>query len=465
MGRVRRFDGGPVVPGPPCGLWGEASTSDCLEDSDFYDSVGGSYCDSAESCDGEQDSEDSEQLGGVRRRLGVGGGAVDHGVLGVGDRVATPDNSSGSTPNRASRFRVQASTFLLTWPQCDRTVRQCLEYLASIDGHEWSAAVRESHSDGSPHLHAVVHFASRRDIRNARFFDLGTSHANIVPVKAGRGNLYRVLNYLQKEVLNRVEGATLPEVVGVSSFTELLIQFQKTKGVLQDIAERVAKGATMTDLLQEPHLLGALLMHGSKIGTFQSLLEVAQLEKTRKPYDLNELKAMRCQSVAAQRDWTMIISWLDHMIRKPLPFRPLQLWIRGPPAIGKSYLTWWLKNRLRLYVFPRREFHDLWSNACELIVDDDHAPTQRIQDLLRWSDGSTMTVDTKGGTKIKSGPYPFMVFSNDPPHQIYGRVSDYVLDALVGKPTSRFHYIDWVHAEPFPFPVDTTLTRWNPFSM
>lgn len=433
---------------------GTFTSPDDSQDSD-YDCASVSEHSDSGSADVGQNQQDPIELDREPRRRQLGSRAVEPSVSRMERSVEASNRAAGAPPAATAGFRMAAQSFLLTWPQsAELSPSQCLDYLSSLDKHEWSACVTEHHADGNVHLHAVVHFRDRKDIRNARYFDVLGHHANIKPVKGGKLNMTRALKYIAKE--------TVPEVRGVSSFTELLLQYQKSKGAIQEIAEAVKAGKGMTDLLKEDHLLGSLMLHGPKVASFASQLEVAKEDARRKEYDIQDLKAMRCATPAAQKTWELITSWLEHMIRKPLPFRPLQMWIRGPPGIGKSLLTSWLKDRLKVYMYPREPYHDLWRPDTEIIIDDDHAPTQRVQDLLKWSAGDTMSVPMKFGTKMKSGAYPFLILSNDMPADYYTRVSLHTLDALAGSTQSRFFLVDWKHSEGFPFPVDENVKRWEP---
>lgn len=414
-----------------------------------------------------------EAAGCVRGDVSVSSDGEEVVEAGDGGGVGVRDGGEGSAGSgvRAdgaarSRFRMYSNAFLLTYPQSgELSAAECLEHLASISDFEFAAAVREHHHDAarSGHVHAVVRFLLRKDIRRPDYFDFGGHHCNMRKIKSSRTDMFRALNYLQKEYLERVEGAELPAVRGVSSYTELLAQFMKKSGLFQEMAKLLMSGKTIDDLMEEERFLGSLLLHSAKISSFQTQVEQFQERKKLLSWDPADLRAMRCTNPSAQLDWSMIVSWLEFHIRKPLHFRPKQLWIRSAAGVGKSLLCHYLSQRLKVYFYPTETtFHDLWSEDTELIVFDDFAPVSTIQTLLQWSSGDTRIVQKKGGVARKRKAYPFLILSNFAPRYYYSRVDERALDPLVGGDSSRFHYLDWWHDERFPLSQDNQPRRWSP---
>jgi len=82
---------------------------------------------------------------------------------------------------RPPKFRAYAQQYLLTVPHCDAEPRVVLERAQSLAHFECAVVSREQHGDGDNHLHAVLRFTKRLDIRDPRFFDhlFGGSHANV----------------------------------------------------------------------------------------------------------------------------------------------------------------------------------------------------------------------------------------------------------------------------------------------
>lgn len=79
----------------------------------------------------------------------------------------------------ASSFAYDGVHVFLTYPQCSLERTELRDFLrGKIPGCEFVIG-RELHDDGNPHLHAYVHFGSRRRFTDGRAFDVAGYHPNI----------------------------------------------------------------------------------------------------------------------------------------------------------------------------------------------------------------------------------------------------------------------------------------------
>jgi len=81
-------------------------------------------------------------------------------------------------------FRISARNFFLTYPHCNARPEEFFNAIGESGKIPTSAAaVQELHKDGEPHLHAVLLFGRKQDVRRHDFFDFeycGRSyHCNI----------------------------------------------------------------------------------------------------------------------------------------------------------------------------------------------------------------------------------------------------------------------------------------------
>lgn len=92
-------------------------------------------------------------------------------------------------------FRLNARNIFLTYAQCSLDGN---DLLLKLEQHEPTAVfirvAAEQHEDGSPHLHALLRFPGKRDIRHADHFDFDGFHPKIEPCR----NWKKSLNYLSK---------------------------------------------------------------------------------------------------------------------------------------------------------------------------------------------------------------------------------------------------------------------------
>lgn len=92
-------------------------------------------------------------------------------------------------------FHINARHYFLTWPQCNEDKHDVHKFLKGIQLVQCVSIAQELHQDGHPHLHAVVSFSKKKNIKNARFFDYEGAHCNIQACKS----LQDSLDYIQKE--------------------------------------------------------------------------------------------------------------------------------------------------------------------------------------------------------------------------------------------------------------------------
>lgn len=79
-------------------------------------------------------------------------------------------------------FRLQARHIFLTYPRCDLSKEALLSFFEQKFLPEYPfdyVIAQEKHEDGGLHLHAVVSFKKKRDIRRPDYFDVSGQHPNM----------------------------------------------------------------------------------------------------------------------------------------------------------------------------------------------------------------------------------------------------------------------------------------------
>jgi len=109
-----------------------------------------------------------------------------------------------------------------------------------------------------------------------------------------------------------------------------------------------------------------------------------------------------------------IAIWLNENIRKPRKFKQKNLYVWGPPNMGKSSLITRLSKYLSIYAIPRDEdFYDGFENDCyDLAVLDEAKATKTMQWLNQWLDGQSFYLRQKGKQYLKTQNIPTIIFSN-----------------------------------------------------
>lgn len=112
--------------------------------------------------------------------------------------TTTGDPSSNKTESTSTTaFRLNCVRLFLTYPKCNLAPAEALELLRSKIDFENYVIARETHQDGSFHLHAYLHRGEgkRFNIRNPARLDLLGHHGNYQAVR----NPKQVLKYVTKE--------------------------------------------------------------------------------------------------------------------------------------------------------------------------------------------------------------------------------------------------------------------------
>lgn len=95
----------------------------------------------------------------------------------------------------SNNFRINAKSFFLTYPQCNATKEDLKTFLDTKGRTTYLLIGRETHEDGAYHLHALVTYERKLNVKRQNYFDFQEYHPNI---QAAR-NLQAVKTYIQKE--------------------------------------------------------------------------------------------------------------------------------------------------------------------------------------------------------------------------------------------------------------------------
>lgn len=103
-------------------------------------------------------------------------------------------NASSSSSIHPS-FRINAKSFFITYPQCPKTKEEVKAFLESKAPLSYYLIGQELHQDGNPHIHAVVTYKRKLNVKSSRFFDLDEYHGNVQPAR----NMQALKVYITKE--------------------------------------------------------------------------------------------------------------------------------------------------------------------------------------------------------------------------------------------------------------------------
>jgi len=273
---------------------------------------------------------------------------------------------------------------------------------------------QEKHQDGNLHLHAIIVLKDQFSTSNARFADLTSSDGTIYHGKYERArNLKRSARYCKKDGTFVVLGADITE---------------ERTAVSAEIASSLMTGTPIMEIIRE--YPGFSLMNLRRIREFQ--------EAILPPWTPGMLPPIR--SDLSPQD-SRILTWLGMNLHcpTPRPIRSKQLFIHGPPMMGKTTLFQLLCRRFRTY-FPRTDgsYFDGLTNDHELIIFDDFRCNVRLGVMNMLLDGQIMRLPCRYRDFEKTVNIPVIVATNMVPDCCYSNVDRLSQDAFL----SRFKIVE-----------------------
>jgi len=254
-------------------------------------------------------------------------------------------------------------------------------------------------------LHIALEFKERLRTRHMNYFDkVGGKHPNIQPMRHQR----KCIAYVTKKGDYDAYGIDVEAIL------------QKKCGKFTTVAKELLSGKTLTQLNEiEP---GFVLQNKRKCEEYISWVARRNEREKKKKWtkfttaDIEDLNTVAEMQIAA---------WLNLNICEQREFRQEQLYVHGPPKMGKSTLIRKLDEYLNIYYVPRDdgEFCDDYEDGIyDLIVIDEFTNKKTMQWMNQLLDGQTCYLKRKGGQTLKKENLPVIVLSNFTLEQNYPRL-------------------------------------------
>lgn len=324
-----------------------------------------------------------------------------------------------------STFRMQGVNFFLTFPKCRTPKEEVKENILSIfKGEvEWLVVAEEKHQDGDPHLHILIRFLQKK-IFNGKLGmkKLDSIVKSTIQPEGQHGNyqlsrnVRNTLNYVTKERQFLEYGINVSEMIKNPS--------KSTKSM--QVAKAVMEGSTLTQIMESDP--GFAMMNLKKIKEFQTEVRIQRTLKTFQQYvilgfkvkpemTLEEPSQMMIDACLKLEAWCNT-NLKTGTVRSP---RQKQLWLYGPPCIGKSRFMSKMESYMYTFAIPKDEnFLDEWyDDVYSLATLDEYFGQKTIAWLNAWLDGSTCMLRKKGSQYRKCHNIATIISSNDSPHKVY----------------------------------------------
>jgi len=109
--------------------------------------------------------------------------SLEQKVVTVDDAIPDADPMDHMNPVTAKTFRINAKRFFLTYPKCTLSKESILKWLNTKGRLIAYVIAIENHKDGTPHVHACVHYGNKLNIKSPDFFDVNGFHPNFGSVR------------------------------------------------------------------------------------------------------------------------------------------------------------------------------------------------------------------------------------------------------------------------------------------
>jgi len=235
---------------------------------------------------------------------------------------------------RTKTFRLNCKCFYGTWPQCamDKTelLANALRLLPTVS---WAVVATEMHKDGTPHLHDIFFFEEKCDLKdaNATLDLIAMKHGNYQGAKSPK----KVLRYVCKDG-NWISHGDVPD-------------FSEKPKIMDAIAKLIHEGKTLKEVDQL--YPGVTILHKRKLEEYESWVKIQKVNDDRLPW--SEVRPPPPDHPDYMQ-LLLIVDWLNSNILKKRSPRQQQLYVSGPPGIGKSRLIGQLSRFLSIYLIQLR---------------------------------------------------------------------------------------------------------------
>lgn len=278
--------------------------------------------------------------------------------------------------SQGKKFRLHAKNIFLTYPHSfPLTKNELFEHLKCMLP-SWCIVAEEQHADNSTHLHALLGFAIKRDIRSADHFDFKGKHPNTQGIRS----VINTIAYVTKEDSNPLRYGAVP---GNTKWKE------------------ISEATTSTELLQlvrTNYPRDYILQH-------DRLLSYAQhkypAETTYIPVHTDFIIP------------ELIKDWINMYLTFPQLERPKSLLLIGPSRLGK---TEWARSLGPHMYFNHLMNVDDWNSDSNYIIFDDFGWDYIPAKKCFIGSQKTFTITDKYRKKrTVSWGKPCIILTNDSP--------------------------------------------------
>lgn len=348
----------------------------------------------------------------------------------VEDEVATQELPPAVTVRKRRKhpFRLSSSTLFCTVPQLEGNPGEpymesvyegLVEFFSSLRSPRdviWAVVAIEDHQDGGKHCHCIFRLSGNWDCRNPNALDgVFGKHGKY----ESPDSLVKTLEYVMKDGNWLSFGDFDPELHVQQRKKHKSTQSGKILDVVQSVMSPSVNPQTVIDRLYMD-LPESMVFQSRKISEF-----VVGFCETQARAAIHSSRRRLAGFAPAEPGIelspaeALVLDWLRSNVQVPYqerPFKQQQLWIAGPPGVGKTTLINNLEPFLAIYLPPQQEkWFTGYSDNYDLVVLDEFHGSAHVtpQFLNMFVQGGHISVAQKSGLPMpKKKNLPVMVLSN-----------------------------------------------------
>lgn len=313
----------------------------------------------------------------------------------------------------AGRFRLSSTSIFLTFPRCavpGAPVLRALELLATSKHTTILFAVVgvEAHEDGSPHLHVFAKFGRRVNFS-------GPSGIAALDSLVGQHGDYEVPRSAVDCVRYCIKGGCYEELgFDAREFVTAGETRKSTKSAIY--AKMIINGSSSCDVMETDP--GYFMLHKSHIEAFESFVERKNMRDDRGgfPVDLPDDLEVDTGTVSH-----LVYDWMKSNLLCARVFKKKQLYLWGPPDMGKTSFVLLLASYLRVcYMGSELYDDDYEDNLYDFCFFDEFAGNRTLRFMNEFLQGSPMKIQKKSKPALlKKQNIPVIICSNIHPMDVY----------------------------------------------
>ena len=324
--------------------------------------------------------------------------------------------------NKKKSFRISAKKFLLTYPQIPNP-KITPEEIKEIILKRWPTEIqsgivaKELHKDGTPHIHIIIAFWKRIDIKNPTFFDfIMEKHGNYATVKSTK----KAVSYLQKSGHYITWGAPLvaPTPIDIRKAVIQFLDNHKNKPedlLTQDMDHKMI-------VYSDSSKLDVYYKRVQAQKHYQDLMALQRFQQ----WDIQKIKTL-----LQDKDYVKFAPYLEQIV--PIlqlinkftldrHYKTPNLLLWSPlPSLGKSSLFNLIKTLFPTYIWPNDHWYENYQNdTFDFIIWDEFTLVgQRPEFIKLLFAGNSMKLNMKGSHTLKQDNPIILCASNHSLRQLF----------------------------------------------